>query len=292
MTSKRALVVTTLALLFAAAGVVVYVFRGDLASATGLRATPRAVATTSGPDAHDTPAQSSATPRGDVAIDARRQQLIGVRTAPVRRTTIAPEVRTTGTVRADETRQVDVNVKLDGWIRELYVDYTGQPVRRGDRLFTLYSPDVLATQNEFILALKSRDQLQQSQVPDAREYADRLVEAARQRLALWDLSASELAAIERTREPLTAVTFTAPANGVVVEKTAIGGMHVMPGQTLYKLADLSTVWVEADVYEQEMSFVRIGDRATVTLDAYPGRAFSGRAIYVRPTVEEEAVCLV
>jgi len=288
VTSKRALVVTTLALLFAAAGVVVYVFRGDLASATGLRATPRAVATTSGPDAHDTPAQSSATPRGDVAIDARRQQLIGVRTAPVRRTTIAPEVRTTGTVRADETRQVDVNVKLDGWIRELYVDYTGQPVRRGDRLFTLYSPDVLATQNEFILALKSRDQLQQSQVPDAREYADRLVEAARQRLALWDLSASELAAIERTREPLTAVTFTAPANGVVVEKTAIGGMHVMPGQTLYKLADLSTVWVEADVYEQEMSFVRIGDRATVTLDAYPGRAFSGRAIYVHPTVEEQS----
>jgi Cu(I)/Ag(I) efflux system membrane fusion protein len=288
MTRLRALVITTLALLLVVAGAVVYIyiFRDDLASASGLRAP--AVATTARSDPSPTAGQTSATPRGDVAIDARRQQLIGVRTAPVRRTMIAPEVRTTGTVRADETRQVDVNVKLDGWIRDLYVDYTGQPVRRGERLFTLYSPDVLATQNEFILALKSRDQLQQSEVADARQYADRLVDAARQRLALWDISPSEIATVERTREPVPAVTFTAPANGFVVEKTAVRGMHVMPGQTLYKLADLSTVWVEADVYEQEMSFVRVGDRSTVTLDAYPGRAFSGRAIYVYPTIEEQS----
>jgi RND family efflux transporter MFP subunit len=288
MPARRVLIVLALALVIGAAAVAAYLFRKDLASHIGMAARSAPTPPTASSDVNAGAAPPSATPRGDVAIDARRQQLIGVRTAPVRRTTIAPEVRTNGTVRADETRQVDVNVKLDGWIRDLYVDYTGQPVRRGDRLFTLYSPDVLATQNEFILALKSRDQLQQSQVPDAREYADRLVEAARQRLALWDLSASELATIERTREPLTAVTFTAPANGVVAEKTAVRGMHVMPGQTLYKLADLSTVWVEADVYEQEMSFVRIGDRATVTLDAYPRRAFLGRAIYVYPTVEEQS----
>jgi len=288
MPARRVLTVLALALLIGAVAAAAYLFRGDLASHIGVGVTSAPAASTTSSDVNAIEGQPSAMPRGDVAIDVRRQQLIGVRTAPVRRTMIAPEVRTTGTVRADETRQVDVNVKLDGWIRDLYVDYTGQPVRRGDRLFTLYSPDVLATQNEFILALKSRDQLQQSQVPDAREYADRLVEAARQRLALWDLSASELAAIERTREPLTAVTFTAPANGVVMEKTAVRGMHIMPGQTLYKLADLSTVWVEADIYEQEMSFVRVGDRATVTLDAYPGRAFSGRAIYVYPTVQEQS----
>lgn len=288
MPARRVVIVLALALLIGAVAATAYLFRGDLASYIGVGATSAPAAPTASSDVNAIEGQPSTMPRGDVAIDVRRQQLIGVRTAPVRRTTIAPELRTTGTVRADETRQVDVNVKLDGWIRDLYVDYTGQLVRRGDRLFTLYSPDVLATQNEFILALKSRDQLQQSQVPDAREYADRLVEAARQRLALWDLSASELATIERTREPLTAVTFTAPANGVVAEKAAVRGMHVMPGQTLYKLADLSTVWVEADVYEQEMSFVRIGDRATVTLDAYPGRAFSGRAIYVYPTVEEQS----
>ena len=287
MATKRALTLLALALVIGAVAAAAYLFREDLASHIG--AATRSTATPPTASSHvNAGAALPATPRGDVAIDARRQQLIGVRTAAVRRTTIAPEVRTTGTVRTDETRQVDVNVKLDGWIRDLYVDYTGQPVRRGERLFTLYSPDVLATQNEFILALKGRDQLQQSQVPDAREYADRLVEAARQRLALWDVSPSELATVERTREPVPAVTFTAPASGFVVEKTALRGMHVMPGQTLYKLADLSTVWVEADVYEQEMSFVRVGDRSTVTLDAYPGRAFSGRAIYVYPTVEEQS----
>ena len=288
MPARRVLTVLALALLIGAVAAAAYLFRGDLASHIGVGVTSAPAASTTSSDVNAIEGQPSAMPRGDVAIDVRRQQLIGVRTAPVRRTMIAPEVRTTGTVRADETRQVDVNVKLDGWIRDLYVDYTGQPVRRGDRLFTLYSPDVLATQNEFILALKSRDQLQQSQVPDAREYADRLVEAARQRLALWDLSAPEIAMVERTREPLPAVTFTAPANGVVMEKTAVRGMHIMPGQTLYTLADLSTVWVEADIYEQEMSFVRVGDRATVTLDAYPGRAFSGRAIYVYPTVQEQS----
>src|SRR6267142_6376339 len=229
MPARRVVIVLALALLVGAVAAAAYLFRGDLASYIGVGVTSAPAASTTSSDVNAIEGQPSTMPRSDVAIDVRRQQLIGVRTAPVRRTTIAPELRTTGTVRADETRQVDVNVKLDGWIRDLYVDYTGQPVRRGDRLFTLYSPDVLATQNEFILALKSRDQLQQSQVPDAREYADRLVEAARQRLALWDLSASELAAIERTREPLTAVTFTAPANGVVAEKAAVRGMHVMPG---------------------------------------------------------------
>jgi Cu(I)/Ag(I) efflux system membrane fusion protein/cobalt-zinc-cadmium efflux system membrane fusion protein len=183
---------------------------------------------------------------------------------------------------------VDVNVKLDGWIRDLFVDYTGQPVRRGERLFTLYSPDVLATQNELLLALESRDRMQHSQVADIHEYADRLVDAARQRLGLWDVSAAEVATLERTRQPIAAVTVTAPANGFVMEKTAVRGMHVMPGQTLYKIADLSVVWVEADLYEQEMSLVRVGAAATVTLDAYPGQAFRGRAIYVYPFVEEQS----
>jgi RND family efflux transporter MFP subunit len=130
--------------------------------------------------------------------------------------------------------------------------------------------------------------MQQSQVADAREYADRLVEAARQRLTLWDLSAADIAMVERTREPLPAVTFSAPANGFVVEKTAVRGMHVTPGQTLYTIADLSVVWLEADVYEREISLMRIGERATVTLDAYPGRTFSGRAIYIFPTVDEQS----
>src|SRR5204863_6718781 len=121
-------------------------------------------------------------PQGDITIDTRRQQLIGVRLVPVERKVLAPTVRTTGVVRYDETRQVDVNVKIDGWIRDLDVDFTGQPVRRGQRLFTLYSPELLATQNEFILALRNRDQAQASPLMDTRDYAARLVDAARQRL--------------------------------------------------------------------------------------------------------------
>ena len=224
--------------------------------------------------------------RGDVFIDPQRQQLIGVRLAPVTHEAMAGVVRTTGVVRYDETRLTDVNVKLEGWIRDLRVDYTGQLVRQGQPLFTLYSPDLLTTQNEYLLALKSRDQMQTLQVADAREYANRLVDAARQRLALWDLSPGQLAELERTRQPVEAVTFTSPASGYVLEKTAIQGMHVTPGQTLYKLADLSSVWVEADIYEQEIAQLRVGQRAAVTLDAYPGESFTGRAVYIYPFVEE------
>jgi Cu(I)/Ag(I) efflux system membrane fusion protein len=240
----------------------------------------------------DAPAVGTASPspasvaRGDVTIDPQRQQLIGVRTVPVTRESMGATVRTTGAVRYDERRQTDVNVKLDGWIRDLYVDYTGQPIQRGQRLFTFYSPDLLAAQNEFLLALKARDQAKASTINDAREYADRLIDAARQRLALWDLSAEDVAAIERDRRPKEAITFSSPASGVVLEKQAVKGMHVTPGQTLYKVADLSTVWVEADVYEQEVASARVGQRATITVDAYPGESFQGRAIYIYPFVEE------
>jgi RND family efflux transporter MFP subunit len=226
-------------------------------------------------------------PRGEVTIDARRQQLIGVRIVTAERRSIGAIARTTGVVRFDETRQVDVNVKVDGWIRELDVDFTGQPVRRGQRLFTLYSPELLATQNEFLLALRNRDQAQSSPLQDSRDYANRLVDAARQRLALWDLSAEDLRTIETTRQSLQALAFTSPAAGLVVEKQAVKGMHVAAGQTLYKIADLSVVWLDADVYEQDMSLVRIGQRATISFSAYPDLKLAGRAIYVYPEVDPQ-----
>jgi RND family efflux transporter MFP subunit len=234
------------------------------------------------------PQSAAEPPRGDVGIDARRQQLLGVRIGPVERVMSAATVRTTGVVRYDETRQTDVNVKVDGWIRDLDVDFTGQPVRRGQRLFTLYSPELLATQNEFIQALRNRDQAQASPLLDTRDYANRLVEAARQRLALWDLPADEIRAIETSREPIQALAFTAPAAGIVTEKQAVKGMHVTAGQTLYKIGDLSVVWIDADIYEQDMSAVRIGQAATVSLGAYPGQPnLTARATYVYPTVDPQ-----
>ena len=227
------------------------------------------------------------TPRGDVTIDPRRQQLIGVKTVPVTRETVDQTVRAVGAVRYDETKQADVNVKVEGWIRDLYVDYTGQPIQRGQPLFTLYSPDLLNTQNEYLLALKTRDQMQQSTIADARERADALVASARQRLLAWDLPADDLRKLDETRQAVDAVVFRAPVSGFVIEKQALKGLHVMPGQSLYKVSDLSVVWVEADVYESELAAVRVGDAAAVMLDAYPGERFAGRAIYIYPYLDDK-----
>jgi RND family efflux transporter MFP subunit len=227
------------------------------------------------------------TPRGDVTIDPRRQQLIGVKTVGVARATIDQTVRAAGAVRYDETKQADVNVKVEGWIRDLYVDATGQPIQRGQPLFTLYSPDLLNTQHEYLLALKTRDLMQQSTIADARERADALVASARQRLLAWDLPAEDLRTLDDTRQAVDAVVFRAPVSGFVIEKQALKGLHVMPGQSLYKVSDLSVVWVEADVYESEIAAIRVGDAASVAVDAYPGERFAGRAIYIYPYLDEK-----
>lgn len=237
--------------------------------------------------AQPAPSTHPGIPRGEVSIDPRRQQLTGVRTAHVERRPIEERVRTTGAIRYDETRLVDVNVKVEGYIRDLYADSTGQAVRKGQPLFTLYSPDLLNTANEYLLALKTRDQMQQSTIADARQRADALVAAARQRLALWDLPDDDIRAIENNRRTEAAVVFRSPASGFILEKQAVKGLHVVPGQTLYRIADVSAVWVEADVYESEVAAIRVGSTATVVIDAYPNETFTGRAVYIYPYVDEK-----
>ena len=233
------------------------------------------------------PAGVQAPPRVPVTLDARRQQLIGVRTAKAVRMMLSPEVRAVGTVRPDETRQTEVNVKAEGWIRDLQADFTGRPVRQGETLFTLYSPDLIATQEEYLLAIRGQTQAIAGQVPELRDYSTRLVEAARERLRRWDLGEAEIQELEQRGVAFETVPVRSPASGVIVEKMAIEGMHVTPGQTLFRIADLSVVWVEADVYERDMAAVRLGQAATVTLDAYPDQRFAGRATYVYPFVEEQ-----
>jgi Cu(I)/Ag(I) efflux system membrane fusion protein/cobalt-zinc-cadmium efflux system membrane fusion protein len=252
----------------------------------GASGQPPAPAVVSAPN-RAAPAGVQAPPRVPVTLDARRQQLIGVRTARAVRLMVAPEVRAVGTVRADETRQTEVNVKADGWIRDLQADFTGRPVRRGETLFTLYSPDLIATQEEYLLAIRGQTQAISGQVPELRDYSTRLVEAARERLRRWDLGEAEIQELEQRGAAFESVPIRSPASGVIVEKTAIEGMHVAPGQTLFRIADLSVVWVEADVYERDMAVVRVGQAATVTLDAYPDQRFAGRATYIHPFVEEQ-----
>lgn len=232
-------------------------------------------------------ADGAGTPRAEIMIDPRRQQLIGVRTVPVERRALTATVRTVGLVRYDETRLADINLKLEGWVRDLYVDTTGEFVKAGQPLFTLYSPELVTTQNEYLLALKTQERVRQSQLADAREHADRLVESARQRLALWDLPPDQFSKLEESRQAQTAIVFRSPVTGYVIEKHALQGQHVMPGQSLYRIADLSTVWVEADLYEGELPRVRLGAPATITIDAYPGERFTGKVAFIYPFVGEQ-----
>ena len=225
--------------------------------------------------------------RAAVVLDGRRQQLIGVRTTHARRATIAPEIRAVGAVRYDETRQVEINLKVDGWIRDLYADYTGKAIRRGEPLFTLYSPELLATQTEYVLALQAHEQALDSQVPAAAEYSERLVSAAQQRLALWDVPESEIAALRRLGRARDTLTFRSPVSGFIIEKAAVQGMRVMPGQMLFRVADLSKVWVEAEVFEDDVPFVRTGARGRVTVDALPGETFEGPVTYIYPYLTEQ-----
>jgi len=205
----------------------------------------------------------------------------------VTRSTSAQTIRATGVVGYDESRLTDVNLKVEGWIRDLFVDVTGQPVTKGQPLFTLYSPEILSTESEYLLAVKTRDQMQESQLAEARQRADALVTSARRRLALWDLSPQDLQALEQGRQPQPVVTFRSPASGVVLDKQALKGSHVMPGQTLYRIADLSVVWVEAAVSESDLSLVRVGGSATVSFDAYPGEFLTGRVLYVYPYIDPQ-----
>ena len=224
--------------------------------------------------------------RREVTIDPRRQQQIGVRIASVRRTTISHAVRAAGVVRFDETRQAEITTKVDGWIRDLRADFTGRTITRGEPLFTLYSPALLAAQNEYLLALRGHAQAATSELPRAREYAERLHQAARERLQRWDLSDADIQDIEQRGRATDTVTFRSPVTGTIVEKMAVEGMHVTAGQTLFRVADLSVVWVEADVPEQDMAIVRVGQAATVRLESLPDQPLVGKATYVYPTVDE------
>jgi RND family efflux transporter MFP subunit len=226
------------------------------------------------------------TPRGTIQLDTRRQQLIGVRTVTVRRVSLEGTVRLAGTVVVDETRQSEISTRVDGWIRDLTADFTGRVVHRGEPLFTLYSPDLVATQQEFLLAVRGRAN---SNGDDeiGREYAERLVTAARERLLRLDMAAEEIEQLERTGKAVEAITLRSPVTGTIVEKAAVRGMRVMAGQTLYRIADLSTVWVEAEAYETDLAAVRPGIRSTVTFDAYPRRSFAGPVSFVSPTITPE-----
>jgi len=219
-----------------------------------------------------------------VSLSTELLDRTGITYARVERRTLVRGVKALGRIVYDETRLADVSPKLDGWAEELYVDFTGAPVERGEPLLELYSPLLVAAQEELILAVE----LAESATPGTRHSLapSGLLESARRRLAYWDVPDEVIRDVEESREVRRTVPLLAPASGVVVEKSVVEGGRVSAGGRLYRIADLSRVWIEADVFERDLSLVSLGEHAIIGLEAYPGEVFEGLVTYVYPTLNE------
>ena len=222
-----------------------------------------------------------------IRLSPEQRQMIGVTYGTVERTTLKKTIRAVGRVDFDERRLADVTFKVGGWVQDLFVDYTGRKVRKGEPLLSLYSPDLVTSQEEYLLARRTRDQLAGSSLPEARNGSQGLVEAARQRLLLWDLTPQQITALEARGTPQTYLTLHAPIPGTVVEKEVVKGMRVEPGTRLYRIADLSTVWLYADIYEYEVPLVHEGQEVTISLSYYPGETFRGKITYIFPYLDTQ-----
>ena len=224
-------------------------------------------------------------PDGTVGISPEKQQLIGVQYGTVEYESVGDTIRAAARVTLDETRIAKVHSKLDGWIDQVFVDFTGKLVKQGDPLLTLYSPEALATQQEYILAIKALDLMRDNPVHEMMASTEDLVGAAKKRLELWDIGDSEIDQVARTGQTLKNLTLHSPISGFVMERNAFAKQRINIDTALYTIADLSKVWVIADVFEFEASGVRINQTASLTLDYLPGRMFPGRVSYIQPQVD-------
>ncbi|MGA7743766.1 MAG: efflux RND transporter periplasmic adaptor subunit [Polyangia bacterium] len=226
-----------------------------------------------------TPVQGLAT----VSIDPARQQLIGLRTVAVTKGSVAATWRAPARVQVDPKRVRQTNVKVEGFVERIYVDFVGQAVRKGQPLFSLYSPSLLAAQNEYLLALQTSEALAKGGTLSGN--GDTLVAAARRRLDLWDVPAAEIERLARTRQPTKALTMVSPIAGVVTTKNVVQGTRVNPGEAPYEITDLGEVWVMADAYESDLGRIQVGMKATLTLPAYPNRSFWGQVAFIDPVLD-------
>ena len=210
----------------------------------------------------------------------------GIATVAATRESLSGAIRAVGTIEIDETKQVRVSARVAGRIEKLYAGFTGQAVQAGAPLYEIYSPELVATEREYLLSLENRRALSGA-TPDTVRAADELVTASRDRLRLWGIGPEQIAALERTRKPELALTYRCPITGTVMQKTAVEGQYVTEGTELYLLADLSTVWLMAQVYEYELGRLRIGQTAEVSVSAIPGRILRGRIAFIEPVLDRE-----
>ena len=224
-------------------------------------------------------------PEGSVQITPEKQQLIGVEYGTVEYETVQSSVRAVARVALDETKISKVHSKLEGWIDQVFVDFTGKQVRQGDPLLTIYSPEALATQQEYLLAIKAQHMMHDNPMREMLGSTENLVAAAKKRMELWDIGEGQIAEVTASGVPLKNLTLSSPITGFVMERNVFAKQRIVPETALYTIADLSRVWVMADVFEYEAAAVRIGTPATLTLSYLPGRTFHGKVNYILPQVD-------
>lgn len=224
-------------------------------------------------------------PPGTVMLSSEKQQLIGVRTAEVRRERLTRTIRTVGRVEADETKIARIHVKIAGWVEKVYVDFVGKLVKKGQPLFSLYSPELVSTQQEYLIARRGQKYLGDSPYAEVAQGADSLLRASRDRLRLWDISEEQIQKLEETGEVTRTMTLYSPIDGFVMHRNLYEQMYVKPDMQLYEIADLSTIWVYVDIYEYEAPYVQLGQTATMRLSYFPGKAYAGKVTYIYPTLD-------
>jgi membrane fusion protein, copper/silver efflux system len=274
MTTKKQLSIAAV-ILIVAVGFVAFQMRGGDAEAAGGAAGGHNMAAMSAGNGQMNP----------VVLDREGRERIGITFAIVEYRTLPLFVKTVGTVAYDETRLATVNPKINGWVEKLYVDFTGAPVRAGDPLLEIYSPALVSAQEELILAVRLA---KNAAAGRATTNAEQLLESSRRRLEYWDIHEDQIHKIEESGEALKTLTLRAPATGIVVEKNVVEGDRIMPGMTVYRIADLSRVWIDAEVFEKDLALVSEGQGGLVTFEAYPGQTFTSRVTYVYPTVSIQA----
>jgi RND family efflux transporter MFP subunit len=229
--------------------------------------------------------KTTSQPPGTVEIPPEKQQLMGVAYGAAEYESATGSIRAAARVTLDETKIAKVQTKLEGWIDQVFVNFTGKLVQKGDPLLTIYSPEAVATQQEYLLAAKAQGLMQDNPVHEILGSTENLVAAAKKRLELWDISDAQIEEISRTGQTLKNLTLYSPISGFVMERNAFPSQRVTPDTVLYTVADLSTVWVIADVFEYEAVNIRLNQPATLTLTYLPGRTFHGRVSYVLPQVD-------
>jgi Cu(I)/Ag(I) efflux system membrane fusion protein len=300
---KKILMIVVICLL-AAAGALSYIFYtgswNKVAEKIGIAKAEKAAPTASSGHQHGgapAPAQTKAAKESvaqtaeeapTVEIPEDKQKLIGLQTVKAAIKPLQKVIRTVGRIEYDEKKLATANTKIEGWIEKLHVDYTGRYVKKGEPLAEIYSPELLATQKEFLNTLRWASQ--GKEVKDERvsllltKDAAVILEAAKERLRLWDISEEQISQIEKTGKPVRTLTIYSPVSGYVIQKTAVQGMRVMPGEKLFDVVDLSSVWIVSDIYEYDLPLIKIGQMARISLSYFPGQEFSSRVDYVYPSL--------